>query len=137
MGLPGGASLFLRAPLAASVSRHKIPQLLLFTERCFAEPAPALRTGVSRLGVLPVSGWSRRGFSVLKRKKGGVGVTAMDSSGSDGTTASQKTSNAPLSPASAIQFLTLIQRLKVRCGFFLNFGLVLRITICEAVEFSS
>lgn len=114
MGLPGGASLFLRAPLAASsISWHKIPQLFLSTERRSSALAPALRTA---LGALPASGWSRRGFSVVKSEKGrGVGAIRMDSSGCDGAIASQKNS---LSPASAIQFLTLIQRLKVCCVFF-------------------
>jgi len=54
------------------------------------------------------------GLKLTLERRRPVAVPAMDSSSSgvDGVLASQSARSAPLSPASAIQFLTLIQRLK-------------------------
>lgn len=107
MGLPAGAALLLRTPLlppslahSLSCSWRRLPTLLV------PRPVSALPTPLSL----------RRSFSsVLSRDRGVLAIPAMDSSGVDGAPASMPhnhSTSAPLSPASAIQFLTLIQRLK-------------------------
>ncbi|XP_024402120.1 5'-deoxynucleotidase hdd1 [Physcomitrium patens] len=135
--LPGGAVLLVRMPLAASLSsscsswHRRIPHLRVSSPSSFPSSyeglsssssssssvpaAPLLRSGVAAglASSLPVSRWFLRGFSTLKFENGaGAAVSAMNSLGSDGATAFENNSSVSLSPASAIQFLTLIQRLK-------------------------
>jgi hypothetical protein len=127
MGLPVGAAFLLRTPLAAAsftAWHHRIPLPLSLPRLFLASPGASS----SAIIALPLRSCScslpARFSSVFSRDRGGgVAVSAMDAAGVDGAPASHGNCSAPLSPASAIQFLTLIQRLKVcaefsQCVFF-------------------
>lgn len=128
MGLPGGPVVLhsLRqllpaapaAPAAASSAWHRLrwPSLLLrsTTQRCDVASFPVVRIGAAPAfaTAIPGRGSGRRRY--WRRVEASSG---MDSSGADNNilplshNAGGKA--AAVSPASAIQFLSLIQRLKV------------------------
>lgn len=127
MGLPGGPVVLhsLRqllpaapaAPAAASSAWHRLrwPSLLLrsTTQRCDVASFPVVRIGAPAFATaIPGRGSGRRRY--WRRVEASSG---MDSSGADNNilplshNAGGKA--AAVSPASAIQFLSLIQRLKV------------------------
>lgn len=117
MGLPVGAAFLLRTPLAAAsftAWHHRIPLPLSLPRLFLASPGASSSSAILPLPLRSCScSLPARFSSVLSRDRGGgVAVSAMDAAGVDGAPASHGNCSAPLSPASAIQFLTLIQRLK-------------------------
>ncbi|KAG0600064.1 hypothetical protein M758_11G004500 [Ceratodon purpureus] len=111
MGLTAGAALLLRTgtPLhSLSACHHRIR--IRTCNPLLSSSVPVrvrVRVPAPAPAPAPACLHGQRRFSTIYRRPG-VSVTAMDSAGVDGATAT----SAPLSPASAIQFLTLIQRLK-------------------------
>lgn len=129
MGLPGGPVVLhsLRqllpaapaAPAAASSAWHRLrwPSLLLrsTTQRCDVASFPAVRIGAAPVFATAIPGRGKGRRRYWRRVEASSG---MDASGADNNilplshNAGGKA--AAVSPASAIQFLSLIQRLKVR-----------------------
>lgn len=130
MGLPGGPVVLhsLRqllpaapaSPAAASSGWHRLrwPSLLLrsTTQRCDVASFPAVRIGAAPVFATAIPGRGRgRGRGRYWRRV--EASSGMDASGADNNI-SPLSHNAggkaaAVSPASAIQFLSLIQRLKV------------------------
>lgn len=114
MELVTKASLLFHHPLVANVSWPKVQQLFISSKRCYAKPT--LFPRVCKMGGLPPLKWSQKGaLNTRQEKRWKGGMTRIESSNNDGASTSQNKAKVPMSSASAIQFLTLIQRLKVRC----------------------